>query len=331
MKKEKKVLLSKSAASGIVALVFLVLGFQIAIFVVKLAGWSGGDARPRSEPRVMSEPGMADMSEADVAQAGEAAGGFSDREHCSAGGTKNQSSGATSRMNAKSGGVGSAAPKTKLGGYGRPGNAGARSGMTKRTYESFPFDPNTVTVEELQRLGLSPRQAESIENYRAKGGSFRSAADFRKMYVVSDTLYARLEPFIEIPKLELNAADSAALLSLRGIGPWYAHKILDYRERLGGFFSKEQLLEIDGFDQERFSGFADDVDVDESLCRKLDIWSAPDSVLARHPYLGPKAARGIARYRQLYDSSRWSLDDLAKERVLPVENIEKLKKYIEIR
>ena len=49
-------------------------------------------------------------------------------------------------------------------------------------------------------------------------------------------LYARLEPYIEIPKLELNTADSTALVALRGIGPYYARKILAYRDRLGGFY-----------------------------------------------------------------------------------------------
>ncbi|MBQ2149478.1 MAG: helix-hairpin-helix domain-containing protein, partial [Bacteroidales bacterium] len=198
----------------------------------------------------------------------------------------------------------------------------------ERSYESFAFDPNTVSLADLQRLGLSERQAQSIENYREKGGRFRSKADFQKMYVVSDTLFARLEPYIEIARLELNAADSTALVSLRGIGPWYARKILDYRDRLGGFVAPEQLLEIEGIDAERYAGFADGITVDPSRIHRLDLWHASDTVLARHPYLGPKGARSIVRYRELYDSARWTLPDLATERVLSQENIEKLKKYI---
>ena len=155
-------------------------------------------------------------------------------------------------------------------------------------------------------------------------------ADFRKMYVVSDTLFARLEAYIVIPKLELNTADSAALVALRGIGPYYARKILDYRERLGGFVDAAQLLEIDGLDADRLAGFSEDVTVDAKKIRKIDLWHASDTVLARHPYIGAKGARSVLRYRQLYDSARWTLPDLAKERALPPENIEKLKKYIEI-
>ena len=276
-----------------VALIFWVLGFQLAVFVIKVV------ERPvPAEPESTAPP--ADSSSA-------------------------VSSVPASQPPAMP-------SRSKYGGYERPAksNAGSRKPTEKprRTVESFAFDPNTVSLADLQRLGLSERQAESIENYRSKGGRFRSKADFQKMYVVSDTLFARLEPYIEIPKIELNAADSTALVSLRGIGPWYARKILEYRDRLGGFVAREQLLEIDGIDRERFDGFADDITVDPSRIRRLDLWHASDSLLSRHPYLGPKGARSIVRYRELYDSTRWTLPDLASERVLSQENIEKLKKYI---
>ena len=271
---------SKGAASGLVALVFLVLGFQLALFVMKVV------ERPPTEPP--AAPVGVD----------------------------------TVRQETQ------ASPRTRLGGYARP--AASRAPAPARPYETFPFDPNTISLEDLQRLGLSERQAASIENYRAKGGRFRSKDDFRKMYVVSDTLFARLEPCIAIPKLELNTADSAALVTLRGIGPYYARKILAYRARLGGFYDKAQLLEIEGIDPERYEGLADAVTVDPAKIRPLDLWHASDSLLAQHPYLGAKGARSVIRYRALYDSTRWTPADLAAEHALPEENIEKLKKYIEI-
>lgn len=322
MRKEKEKL-SKGAASGMVALVFLVLGFQLAIFVVKVV-----ERPPRAED-ARSEPGLTERSQPGVAGK---SGSGSVGDAGLPGGSKSDVTGDADLSG-----------RSKLGGYRRPAGGTRTSGAKKpgrtwpsdarkpgRTYESFAFDPNTVSVADLQRLGLSERQAESIENYRSKGGRFRSKEDFRKMYVVSDTLFARLEAYIDIPKLELNRADSAALVALRGIGPYYARKILDYRERLGGFVDAAQLLEIDGLDADRLAGFSEDVTVDAKKIRKIDLWHASDTVLARHPYIGAKGARSVLRYRQLYDSARWTLPDLAKERALPPENIEKLKKYIEI-
>ena len=310
MKREDKEKLSKGAASGMVALVFLILGFQLAVFVVKVI-----ERPPRMVPgsggeRVAAENGLREPGQ----PSGETTAG-------SAGGNDGGNYG--SKASGKGGGSG------WIGGSRRP--AERRAGRpAKRLIETFSFDPNTVSVADLQRLGLSQRQAESIENYRQKGGRFRSREDFRKMYVVSDSLYARLENFIEIAPTELNVADSAALVALRGIGPYYARKILEYRSRLGGFVDVSQLLEIEGFDQERLEGLASQVSVDASKVRRLDIWHASDSVLAMHPYVGQRGARSLVRYRGLYDSTLWSVEHLEKERVLPPENIEKLKKYIVI-
>ena len=366
MKREKEKL-SKGAASGMVALVFLVLGFQLAIFVVKVV-----ERPPRAED-ARSEPGMTEKSAAGMTErsavdmAGGSSSGMTERSAPGVGPELGWTAGSELGRTEQPGVAGKSGSgsdgdadllgqsksevdgdadlsgRSKLGGYARPAGGTRASGVKKpgrtwpsdakkpgRTYESFAFDPNTVSVADLQRLGLSERQAESIENYRSKGGRFRSKEDFRKMYVVSDTLFARLEAYIDIPKLELNRADSAALVALRGIGPYYARKILNYRERLGGFVDAAQLLEIDGLDADRLAGFSEDVTVDAKKIRKIDLWHASDTVLARHPYIGAKGARSVLRYRQLYDSARWTLPDLAKERALPPENIEKLKKYIEI-
>ena len=81
-----------------------------------------------------------------------------------------------------------------------------REKTPRRKVESFRFDPNTVSVDDLCRLGFTFKQAQSIDNYRKKGGRFRRKADFARSYVVSDSIYRRLESFIDIPLVDLNAA-----------------------------------------------------------------------------------------------------------------------------
>ena len=126
-----------------------------------------------------------------------------------------------------------------------------------RKVESFRFNPNTVDAATLQRLGFSEKQAAAIVNYRTKGGHFYRKSDFARSFVVADSVYARLEPFIDIPKVDINRADSAALDALPGIGPYFAAKILEYREELGGYTSIEQLMDIKYFDREKFDGLSD--------------------------------------------------------------------------
>ena len=61
-----------------------------------------------------------------------------------------------------------------------------------------PFDPNTVTFDELRKLGLSKYEAVSLLKYRAGGKIFRIPEELTLCYAISDSLYRRLEPWIRI-------------------------------------------------------------------------------------------------------------------------------------
>ena len=76
--------------------------------------------------------------------------------------------------------------------------------------------------------------------------------------MVSDSVYKRLEAYIDIPLLDLNLADSADFDGLPGIGGYFASRMVEYRRRLGGYYSyKEQLMDIYNFDKEKYDGLAD--------------------------------------------------------------------------
>lgn len=130
------------------------------------------------------------------------------------------------------------------------------------------------------------------------------------------------------PKVELNSADTTALMTLYGIGGYYARKIVEFRERLGGSFaSEEQLMDIYGIDSARFVGFADRVYVDTSLIIPLDLYHMPVDSMARHPYIGKYAARGIDRYRRTVDSVSFTLDALLENGILQRAYVQRLKMY----
>ena len=131
------------------------------------------------------------------------------------------------------------------------------------------------------------------------------------------------------PKVELNSADTTALMTLYGIGGYYARKIVDFRDRLGGSFaSPEQLMDIYGIDSARFVGFADRVYVDTSLIIPLDLYHMPVDSMARHPYIGKYAARGIDRYRRTVDSTSFTLDALLENGILQRAYVQRLRLYI---
>ena len=192
-----------------------------------------------------------------------------------------------------------------------------------RRVESFEFNPNTVSAEELVRLGFSEKQAEAMVNYRTKGGRFRRKGDFAKSFVVSDSIYRRLEPYIRIPLVDINSADSAAFDALPGIGPYFAAKMVEYRSELGGYSYPEQLMDIYNFGRERYDALKDLISCPEPA--PFEIWTLPAEKLREHPYIRTwQAARAIVLYRENTPADSLSVEGIAEAGILPEEDASRL-------
>ena len=201
-----------------------------------------------------------------------------------------------------------------------------REKSSPRRVETFRFNPNTISLEDLMRLGFSEKQAQSIVNYRAKGGRFRRTADFAKSYVVADSVFERLEPFISIPRIDINKADSTAFETLPGIGPYFASKMVSYRTSLGGYSYPEQLMEIYHFDQEKYDSLKDLITC--SAPAPYPIWTLSERELARHPYISRDEAHSIVLYRTHQPPETWTLEGLHKAGVLSEEHNRKLSRCV---
>lgn len=189
--------------------------------------------------------------------------------------------------------------------------------------ESFRFNPNTASVEDFCRLGFTPKQAEAIDAYRKKGGKFHRKSDFAKSCVVSDSIYRRLEKYIDIPLLDLNTADSTALDNLPGIGGWYASKIIEYRNSLGGYSSKEQLLEIYRFDQQKYDALKDLVTIKEPYVYPL--WTLPADTLRKHPYIrNYETAKAIVMFREHNPPGLWTVENLRTAGIISPESARRM-------
>ncbi len=194
--------------------------------------------------------------------------------------------------------------------------------------ELFKFNPNTVTAGELRRLGFSEKQAASIVSYVSKGGRFRRKSDFAKSYVVSEEMYRRLEPYIEIPAVDINRADSAAFDALPGIGAYFAAKMVSYRDELGGYSFPEQLMDIRNFGQERYEGLKDLIccSVPE---KTFDLWNLPVDSLAMHPYIRSRSvARSIVLYRENMPDSLCTVQGLGDAGILSDSIVRKLSRCL---
>jgi len=189
--------------------------------------------------------------------------------------------------------------------------------VAENSLTPFIFNPNMLPSEQWSQMGLKDWQIKVIKKYEAKGGKFYKKEDFKRMYCISPSEYEVLEPYISIPEqkneytdrkteiketrkkvlVDLNDADSVTLLTLYGIGPSFAKRIIKYRNLLGGFYSKNQLLEVYGFDQEKFDKIEAYCDVRSASIKKININTVRTEELKKHPYMDYYTAKAIVDQR----------------------------------
>jgi len=207
----------------------------------------------------------------------------------------------------------------------------------------FVFDPNTIKVKELIALGFKEKTANIFVKFRNKGFVFKEKKDLKKVYGISDNFYAALEPYIlieksnketikaketvvlrkkEIKSIELNSADSLALLELNGIGPTFAKRILKYRSLLGGYIKIEQLKEVYGFTDELYDKIKSHLTVNASAVKKMDLNTDDFKTVNKHPYLTYELTKVIFDHRRKAHITKENLkevlnDEIVYEKVLP--------------
>lgn len=153
-------------------------------------------------------------------------------------------------------------------------------------------------------------------------------ADREARSSVADTVDMSPECFAPIP-INLNRADSLSLLDIPGIGPYYASRILRYRERLGAFAVTEQLMEIRGIDYEKYKRMAPEIVILPEDVWTYDIWTLPADSISRHPYLDAYSAKAIVVFRENHPRSAWKIDSLLEAGVISKRSANGLKLYFE--
>lgn len=219
-----------------------------------------------------------------------------------------------------------------------------------------PFNPNTADSATFRQLGLPAWMARNILRYREKGGVFRRAEDFRKIYGLTEEQYTTLRPYIRIPatdstdhrpslfladrhkdslqqakplkyepgtRVDLNRADTTELKKIPGIGSGIARLISGYRQQLGGFYSLSQLEEID-LD---YRQLADWFRIDTTAIRRIPVNRASVDRLRRHPYLNFYQAKALVEYRRKHGPLK-SLKPFVLYEEFTCEDLERIGHYL---
>ena len=214
--------------------------------------------------------------------------------------------------------------------------------VTKKNDSLFIFDPNTVSNSQLQTLGFSDKQAGTFMNFKNKGGKFYKKEDLKKIYSVSEDLYKNLEPYIEIRKEEdkanqivlerisLNTASKEKLVSIRGIGIKTAERIINFRNKLGGYSTLNQLDEVYGLDTlikaEKQKYFY--IETNDIVKLNLNVISFKE--LLSHPYCDYNTTKKIINYREMHgDFER--VEQILENNLIKAKQYRKIVSYLTLK
>ena len=218
--------------------------------------------------------------------------------------------------------------------------------------ERFSFDPNTLNEEGWRRLGLQDRTINTILNYRNKGGRFYKQEDLQRIWALPDGFYDWVKDYIAIERktnsnesynntphylhterryeaVSINSTDTSALIALPGIGSKLAYRIINFRNKLGGFYSVDQIGETYGLPDSTFQKIKPLLRVDAAAVKKFNINTATKEELKTHPYIRWNLANAIVEYRAQHGAFS-SIEDVRKIELVDEATFQKIKHYLSL-
>jgi competence protein ComEA len=228
--------------------------------------------------------------------------------------------------------------------------------------ELFYFDPNTLSADGWLRLGIREKTVGTIQNYLSKGGKFRKPEDVARIYGLFPNEYDRIAPYIQINEtkdenysdkqyttnstannkpaynsnstsryktVDINFADTSAFVALPGIGSKLAGRIVNFREKLGGFYSVAQVGETFGLPDSTFQRIKQYLQVGNSSVKKININTASVDELKAHPYIKWALANPILAYRKEHGDFK-TVEDIKNIMAVTDEVYNKIAPYLSV-
>ncbi|MCR9251918.1 MAG: helix-hairpin-helix domain-containing protein [bacterium] len=218
------------------------------------------------------------------------------------------------------------------------------SAPIKREFQKFEFDPNKISKEQIISLGFTERVANNWTKFLNAKGRFYEKSDLLNIYGINKSRVKELESYIiiekrkpqifktevenseVISKSDINSASLEELKSVRGIGKVLSNRIIKYRDKLGGFHSEDQLVEVYGLKEDVINNLLEQFEISKEVL-KIQINSDSVKYLASHPYINYNLARAIVNYRHQHGNFN-SEQDLSKIEILNDTTLFKIQPYI---
>src|SRR5450631_189091 len=222
--------------------------------------------------------------------------------------------------------------------------------------EVFYFDPNTISSNDWKRLGVRDKTIHTIQNYLSKGGKFYKPEDIRKIWGLSPSDAQRLIPYVSIkntskenvsfekkeyPKttspytakaiqpVDINLADTSDYINLPGIGSKLSQRIIAFRNKLGGFYSANQVGETYLLPDSTFQKIKSRLIIGSSHVKQININTASIDEMKAHPYLRYNLASAIFQYRQQHGNFN-SVEEIKKIMLVTADVFNKVVPYLSV-
>jgi competence ComEA-like helix-hairpin-helix protein len=221
----------------------------------------------------------------------------------------------------------------------------------------FYFDPNTISESGWKKLGLRDKTIITIQNYKSKGGSFKKPEDLQRIYGLHPDEFKRLSPYIRIeltqpnkteeivsqksqteneklknslPRysiIDINSADTTDFISLPGIGSKLAARIVNFRDKLGGFYAIDQVSETFGLPDSTYQNIKQYLKLENISVKKININKATVDELKAHPYIKYSLANPIVAYRNEHGPFM-KIEDIKQIMVITEDIYKKINPYL---
>ncbi len=223
-----------------------------------------------------------------------------------------------------------------------------------KTVKIIPFNPNLITDYKGYTLGMSPEEIDRLHAYRIQDKWVNSSEEFQQITKISDSLLQKISPYFKFPdwvtsknsrsrvnvsnsvkkafgdKIDLNTATAEDLMMLKGIGEVLSVRIVNYRNKIGGFVDDLQLKDIYGLNYELREEIQSYYTVKSPPEIKIfRINQASVLELSSIPYINYELAREIVNYRLLHEKIS-SFEELANIKEFPSEKIERIALYLSV-
>ena len=220
----------------------------------------------------------------------------------------------------------------------------------------FYFDPNTLSTEDWKKLGVRDKTIQTIQKYLSKGGKFYKPDDIKKIWGFRKEETDKLIPYVKIEKLtnikeyskgegdvneythnkkyskqliDINIADTTAFIALPGIANKLANRIITFRDKLGGFYSVDQVGETFGLRDSVFQLIKPQLIIGNTPLTQFNINTASIDEMKVHPYIHYAIANAIVQYRTQHGNYS-SIADIKKIMLINNDEYNKMAPYLKV-